>query len=439
MSAWEPAVSHNNRRFSIAIASLAAFVAAGAPAAQAQHATAPAASATAPTGEALVGTITAVDGMVQVRLGEDEPWQSAGVGMKIGPGAAFRTGPRSAVRFVFPPGQTITLDRLGTVTVLEALRTEGRIKMDVGMDYGRLRYDIEAAGQEHDATIHTPGSTLAVRGTDVIMFNQGFYPVTATSVVGTARFRDLDGSVQTFGGEQQAVIVSGSGGAAQTALGLNYVDPSSIARGAGEAQALRDNPSISGFTFGTTFTSSLALPPVAPAPVVPANFAQGSLVFQLVWVNSEPSSLLPDLDLFVRSPLGELLDPKLGPPVVPSGGRSPLDDRGGAANRAGQEVAAWPDLFPLGRYEYGVTHISGAGAEYQLVVIRDGRVVGDAVGGSLDSQNNRDSYEVSIGGSSGLQTAGRSNSASAVRAARAAPARAPTARPIGPYQSGPAR
>jgi hypothetical protein len=104
---------------------------------------------------------------VQVRAAEDQPWKPAAAGMEVDEGAEFRTGPRSAVQFVIPPDQTITLDRLGTIKVLQAVKDAGKVTTALGMKYGRTRYDIQAADLEHDSSIRSPGSTLAIRGTDV--------------------------------------------------------------------------------------------------------------------------------------------------------------------------------------------------------------------------------------------------------------------------------
>src|SRR5689334_22281186 len=41
----------------------------------------------APAGTSLTATITAIEGIVQVRQSEDAPWQKATVGMKLGEGA----------------------------------------------------------------------------------------------------------------------------------------------------------------------------------------------------------------------------------------------------------------------------------------------------------------------------------------------------------------
>src|SRR5262245_52114151 len=79
------------------------------------------APARASEGQTLRATITGVEGIVQVREDEDRPWVAARKGMVVGEGAEFRTGPRSAVQFSIPPDQTITLDRLGIVKLVQAV------------------------------------------------------------------------------------------------------------------------------------------------------------------------------------------------------------------------------------------------------------------------------------------------------------------------------
>src|SRR5687768_2689899 len=139
---------------------LGSMLCAVAPAVAPAQETAPATTrATTQAGLTAVGT--GVDGIVQVRADEGSPWQGARVGMEVGEGAEFRTGPRSAVRFEIPPGQTITLERLGTVKLIEAVRQQqGTVKTDLGMRYGRVRYDIEAAGRLLDATNQSQSSSV---------------------------------------------------------------------------------------------------------------------------------------------------------------------------------------------------------------------------------------------------------------------------------------
>ena len=74
------------------------------------------------TSQTMLMSITGVEGMVQVRESSDKPWHKAAVGDAVTEGAEFRTGPRSAVRILIPPDQTITLDRLGVVKLMEAIK-----------------------------------------------------------------------------------------------------------------------------------------------------------------------------------------------------------------------------------------------------------------------------------------------------------------------------
>ena len=140
--------------------------------------------------EGLKATVTGVEGVVQVRTAEDQPWQKATVGMVLDAERRVPHGPASAVRFTIPPDQTITLDRLGTVKVLQAVNEDGKIKTNLGMKYGRTRYDIEAAGREHESTISSPSSTLAVRGTKVSLYDQPPFAAQAVSLTGRREFRD---------------------------------------------------------------------------------------------------------------------------------------------------------------------------------------------------------------------------------------------------------
>ncbi len=157
-----------------------AVSAAAQPANEAVPAAEPAADA--PRGQPLKINIVAVEGNVQVRGEEDQPWQRAEVGMTLGVGAEFRTGVRSAVRFAIPPDQTVTLDRLGVIKVLQALRLdEQRVKTDLGMMYGRAVYDVSEVGVEHEASIRSPSATLAVRGTYDMSMNANNYHATQVS------------------------------------------------------------------------------------------------------------------------------------------------------------------------------------------------------------------------------------------------------------------
>src|SRR5439155_21764141 len=72
-------------------------------------------------------TITAVQGLASVRPDESSAWQPAQVGMTFGTVAEFRTGPRGSIQFKIPPDQTITVDRLTTLKVLQVIQKGGKI------------------------------------------------------------------------------------------------------------------------------------------------------------------------------------------------------------------------------------------------------------------------------------------------------------------------
>ncbi len=241
----------------------------------------------------LIATVTDVRGLVQMRSNDDQPWQTVRGGMTAGEGAEFRTGPRSSVALTIPPDQRLVLDRLGTVKLIEALRDGKKIKTDIGMKYGRVQYEIEAAGLEHDAVIHSPGSSLAVRGTNVALFNQGFYPISAYSYTGHATFTGTNGQPQGFGGQgYQSSFQDGSGGSGQTALNSTFFDPTCPwSHSDSEDEAILNSPWITGFSFGGTH---LFGPPTLPPPTAPGT-SLGSLVFQLVWASGSPEIRPTDL------------------------------------------------------------------------------------------------------------------------------------------------
>jgi hypothetical protein len=307
----------------------------------------------------LTATITAIEGIVQVRQNEDAPWQKATVGMKLSEGAEFRTGPRSAVRFEIPPDQTVTLDRLGTVKLIEAIQKQDTVKTDLGMKYGRVRYDVEAAGLAHDSNIHSPGSALAVRGTRVSLYDQPPFAPQATSLTGRAAVRNIRREMVAFGGKSKATISSGDVSAASSALAESEIHTPELTH---TEQQIRDVTflfSHSGTLFGNVASSTFA----ARDRDLPGLIG-GRLDFVLRW--NQPTDA--DLNIFVRTPLGETFgnppfilslfpgDKDIGdllattfPPNSPSGGSVGLNHIG----PAGIEIASWSKKPPSGLYVVG--------------------------------------------------------------------------------------
>src|SRR5437016_6231751 len=107
------------------------------------------AQATAPTSQTLQATITQVVGNAQVRKSENDPWETAKVGMKLNEGAEIRTIVRSRVIYHIPPDQDILLDRGGYQKLLLARGNANEVQTKIGMPYGRTQYLVEEAGLQH--------------------------------------------------------------------------------------------------------------------------------------------------------------------------------------------------------------------------------------------------------------------------------------------------
>ena len=330
-------------------------------------ATAPATTTTTSTMPAdatpLVATITSVKGAVEVRAAEGQPWQKAAVGMKIDQGAEIRTGLRSAVQFVVGKDQTITLDRLGTVTVLQAFESRGKAKTDLGLKYGRARYDIKKTDLEHESTIRSPGSTLAIRGTDVIYEDQAPWVPRAISRKGRAEFRNYRRQFVAFGGNKRAAVSAESDSPADEAIAATRADPRGVFAGrtASEEELVITLQSIGGFDakdaralaagfqgFGGT---------IAAVPDVP-----GPLDFQLAWQSVSQTPGPTNINLSVTDPSGATataLNPTIG--TGSSTGMHMGDDMG--ASGVGAENVAWGLFFPAGTYTVTANHAGGDDAQ----------------------------------------------------------------------------
>jgi hypothetical protein len=324
--------------------------------------------------------ITAVSGLVQVRDAADQPWRAAAAQMEIAEGAELRTGPHSSVTCVIPPDQTFTLDRLGTVCVAEAAKHGNKITTDLIMKYGRTHYDIEAAGLEHEASIVSPSSTLAVRGTNVCSYDQPPFLPEATSYTGRAlyTFHKSTVPVGTKGGSF-ANAQAGTDGAAQTALNQTVVDPRYAATLSASDQQLVSSEVARG--------AVLSYDPVAGIPVItggrPAYDTElpselpGSLNFVLRWTGNADLNIEVGVDK--GDPLtniangfqqGEFLYPGYGYQNSASGGHIPFDDRGGPTG--GEEFAYWAGSFPTGLYGIAAQSISGVATSFTLNVYANG-------------------------------------------------------------------
>jgi hypothetical protein len=345
-----------------------------------QPATNAAGVAVAP-GQGMKVTVQELVGIVSASTDDGKTWHRVKVGESFGAGAIFRTGLKSAVTCRIGADQMFTLESLSTIRIEEALQTGGKEKTDLLMKYGSASYGIEAAGREYDATIRTPGSTMAIRGTVVRMTDRAGFAPQAESYTGRALFRTAKGA--TFlGGKGYTVANAAQGSAAQTALTNSSVDPSiAAARTNAESRVVAEQLSR-GATLGfderaniTVVRNSGPLPDSALPGAIP-----GRLAFSLRWTGNA------DLNFIVDNQAGnqnnillsgfspkEILYPGFGLNTSVSGGIIPYDNRGGPTG--GQEIAYWKNSFPNGVYGVGVLHASGGSADFRINAWLDGQAV----------------------------------------------------------------
>jgi hypothetical protein len=308
--------------------------------------------------------VTGVQGMVQVRDSSDQPWRKCEMGMTVGAGAEFRTGPRSAVRCEIPPDQTFTIDRLGVMKVLTAIQQGGKVKTDIAMTYGRTRYDIEQAGIEHESTIRSPSGTLAIRGTRVSLYDQPPFTPQAVSLTGRAVYSSAKRQI-AFGGKGQGktTLNSGQASAAETAAAIaqveSVIDPrSAVELTQAESKQVAFDGSRGAIRFDRLLIGGFAPPPTDLGAL---GILPGKLNFVATW------TVFADLDLFVIEHPNSADQKILGNPSVagvvpglvqsrlPDGGRIDFDKI--STGKGEFEVAYWPSAtYTGGVYGLGAIH-----------------------------------------------------------------------------------
>jgi hypothetical protein len=314
---------------------------------------------TAQGAEHMVVTVTGVKGAVQYSNDNGDTWKLCTVGLVLGEGTEFRTGLGSSVTFTLPPNQTITLERLGTIKLLQAIKDNGKYTTDVGMKYGQTKYEVQAAGIEHESTVRTPNSTLAVRGTNLIVTDERPFPPQAQHFEGIADWNS--------GGRRQTLAHGNStavGGqlVADTSLLNSVVDPNiAFARTQNEVPLVA-NLLSRGAVFQQPNDKGI---PVVTGGVPPTDaqlplLLPGALDFVLRW--DGPANL--DLTVGNNVGTGEIMYPATTLNRTPSGGLIPFDHRGGP--KGGIEIGFWSGKFPNGLYPVFASNVSGATVNFEI-------------------------------------------------------------------------
>jgi hypothetical protein len=253
--------------------------------------------------------VTAVQGGAQYRLSDKEKWRLLKADIDLAEGAELRTGPKGAIQFTVGTDQVYRVDRLTAVKVLRAdLLPDGTIKTDVGMTYGRVSKDVDAAERPHDDTIVSPSSALAVRGTRVSLYDQPPYEPEAVSLTGAAVFRNLRGELVQFGakGEGTAKVASDSTSAADYQIQNTTVDPSGAfaGRNAAEQQLVQTLGGNLPGIFQQLIVGQAQSDFVSLVGAIGGHV--GELQFAMLWNGSTPFTVV---DYQVEAPNGELVSP----------------------------------------------------------------------------------------------------------------------------------
>ena len=321
--------------------------------------TAPAAAADA---DAAV-VVTAVEGKARARTGPTAEWQLVTEGMRLPVGSEIATGPRARVKCSIPPGEEFVVDRMSTVTVLEAERRGGRQRTRLVMDYGRTAARVQAAGIEHDMQIQTPATTASVRGTEYTVYDQPPFAPELRTYTGLVDYRFAKRQLSVGKGGRSR----GGRGAAETALLASVVDPSTANARTNADAALIANEVSRGAVL--TYNPTVRLNEIrgGAGPQTDANLLSalpGRLNFVLRWDQNV------DVDIFVTVQPGDqfanisagtfnpqtFLYPGFGLERSPTGGRIPYNHRGGP--NGGQEICFWPDDFPNAIYGFSALNNS---------------------------------------------------------------------------------
>ena len=291
-------------------------------------------------------------------------------GQELVEGCEFRTGPQGTIQFTVGADDIFRVDRLSLVQVIRANLANGKIKTTVGMSYGRVSKDVDAPILPHDDTIVSPSSTLAVRGTQVSLYDQPPYEPEAVSLTGHAVFDTMGRERVSFGakGEGTAIVTANNPDPAGNALADSIVDPSiAAARTAAEQKLLADLITQGAIV---SFNVQEMLPVVrnAPNPPLPQLIPQvpGDLVFLARWTGDTNVNI--GLTVLDRIDGHEFLVPILGFNNTPTGGRIPFDNQGGPAG--GYEYATYPSDYPTGTYVFSAANGGPEAAMVRLIVLQ---------------------------------------------------------------------
>jgi hypothetical protein len=246
----------------------------------------------------------------------------------------------------------------------------------IGMERGRTQIHIYRAGIECDTSVRTPNTTLAVRGTDVSIFDQAPFLPEARSLTGRAEFIDAIKRVAFGASGRKSRINSAADSPGQLSLQRAIVDPTLPGARTESEQGVVNYLVSQGATTSFDFDAGLAVVRGGSKPDLDSTaFTRslpGGVNFVLSWTGGA------DLNLFAfpSVPQTSTVGPTPGNTIDPSsGGRSLFDHRGGGSG--GVEIVNYPRTF-IGQNSnsfigFGFTYVNGSKpANYDFDVVVNG-------------------------------------------------------------------
>jgi hypothetical protein len=354
---------------------LATTAGADAPSTSPTRTTAPATTGPVPE-SAFQAIVEEIAGDAQWRPADDAEWRLLKLGDVLGEQASVETGAAARVVLRMPFGQSLVIYQLTEVALLEVRGRGGMIKTDIGMGHGRSEYEILGAGVRYDSKIRGPNTTLAVRTTRVLLYDQPPFTSEAVSLIGRAEFfRKARGdSVYLGSGRAGRVAVRADrASAAETALEQSVTDPTIAAARTPSEEALVANLISRGATLAFDPIASInVLTGGDPPKTVPdiTRTLPGPLTFVLTWDQAAGSLRVANMDILVASRSGEILFPSSAFASSKAGGRVPFDHRGGA--NGGIEYAYFTGRIPAELFYVSAVPARGA-ADVTLRAFLDGK------------------------------------------------------------------
>ena len=306
-------------------------------------------TSTAPSNRAV---ITKVEGFAAYRESDAAEWKPAIKGVELNEQAELRTGPKGAIQLIIEPDQTVAIDRLTTVKLLRIFTEGAKAATDIGIKYGRTRYDLEGGGIEHQSTLRSPNATLAVRGTRVSLFDQPPFTPQAISLTGRAEFSAFRKRAVPFGapGQGRTRVTTEEQNPGALAIRESTIDPTLPG-----ARTQSEIPLVQNLISRGSVISSV---PGLDIPIVtggtPPTDAQllsllpGRLNFIVRWDGNANLNLAVSTPSTAAQAGGELIYSIPGFTSSPSGGRTAFDHRGGP--NGGIEIVFFEKSFPTGVY-----------------------------------------------------------------------------------------